>query len=234
MQQYRGPARGASQEGGGIVARVTEWLWNRVAGAALLVALSPVFAITAVAIRAESRGPVFFRQTRVGSRRLQTDSGRVWESGVFDVFKFRSMYHGTDEGPHREHIRRYVEGSLAGGEEGYKMTDDPRITRVGRVIRRLSVDELPQLINVVIGDMNLVGPRPVPVYEVEAYEPEHFERLHAKPGMTGYWQVYGRARVDFEEMIQMDIWYARNRSFLLDLKLLVATIPAVLGMRGAE
>jgi lipopolysaccharide/colanic/teichoic acid biosynthesis glycosyltransferase len=225
---------GAAQEGGGPLARATEWLWNRAVAALLLCVLSPILLLTAAAIGIDSRGPVIFRQTRVGSRRVQTAEGRVWESRFFDVFKFRSMYHGTDQGPHREYVQRYVEGTLSGGDEGFKMTEDPRITRVGRIIRRLSIDELPQLVNVLLGDMNLVGPRPVPAYEVEGYSPQHMERLHAMPGITGHWQVHGRGRVSFEEMVDMDIWYARHRSFLLDLRLLLATIPAVLGMKGAR
>ena len=206
--------------------------------AALLLAfLAPFLILVAAAIRLDSRGPALFRQTRMGSRRRRRDGVTYWEATPFRVFKFRSMYVDAGEGTHQNYIRAFVEGTAeVSGKEGssYKLTGDPRITRVGRWIRRTSIDELPQLLNVIKGEMSLVGPRPVPVYEVEHYAPHHMERLHALPGMTGYWQVYGRGEVPFEQMMEMDIHYTRHQSLGLDLKLLVLTVPAVVTGRGAE
>jgi lipopolysaccharide/colanic/teichoic acid biosynthesis glycosyltransferase len=121
----------------------------------------------------------------------------------------------------------------AGSADTYKLVNDPRVTRVGRVLRRLSIDELPQLWNVVRGDMSLVGPRPAIGYEVEMYEPHHFRRLAAKPGITGLWQVSGRSHIGFEEMVEIDCEYIARRSLLMDLALLFRTLPVVLSMRGA-
>ena len=118
--------------------------------------------------------------------------------------------------------------------QGAKLTDDPRVTRIGRILRRTSLDELPQLFNVLKGEMSLVGPRPVPLYEAAAYVDWHLERLAALPGITGLWQVRGRGRVSFAEMVRMDIAYVRNQSPLLDITLLLSTIPAVMSGRGAE
>ncbi len=200
----------------------------------LLVLLSPLLAIISLAIKLDSRGPVLFRQQRVGARRRADGAG--WDTKPFRIYKFRSMFHEADESRHEEYIKGFVNGSVEASEDRtkYKLNGDDRITRVGKVIRRASIDELPQLLNVLRGEMSLVGPRPVPEYEVEEYLPWHMERLDALPGMTGLWQVYGRGRVTFEEMVRMDIDYVRSQSILLDLKLLLLTIPAVLRGSGAE
>ncbi|HVB65308.1 MAG TPA: sugar transferase [Nitrolancea sp.] len=202
----------------------------------LLVILAPVMSVIAVLIKLDSRGPVFFSQERMGSKRRTEGQGITnWEIKPFRVLKFRSMVNNADQSVHESHIRAFVNGTLeqVGDERTVKLDRDKRITRVGNVIRRTSLDELPQLINVVKGEMSLVGPRPVPVYEVEGYQPRHFERLHALPGITGIWQVEGRGQVPFEEMVRMDIWYVRNASFWLDLKIMLQTIPAVLRGKGA-
>jgi lipopolysaccharide/colanic/teichoic acid biosynthesis glycosyltransferase len=202
----------------------------------LLVALAPVMSVIAVLIKLDSRGPVFFSQVRMGSKRRTDQQGKSsWEIQPFRVLKFRSMVNNADQSVHESHIRAFVNGTLEheSGEQTVKLDHDSRITRVGNVIRRTSLDELPQLINVVKGEMSLVGPRPVPAYEVEGYQPRHFERLLALPGITGIWQVEGRGQVPFEEMVRMDIWYVRNASFWLDLKIMVQTIPAVLRGKGA-
>lgn len=201
----------------------------------LILVVSPVLLIIALAIKIDSHGPVLFVQERVGSRRR--DSGpRPWEIGLFRMYKFRSMFEDSDESLHKEYTEVFVNGTVEASEHkaSYKLNGDPRVTRVGRFLRRTSLDELPQLINVLKGEMSLVGPRPVPQYEVDGYLPWHFERLDARPGITGIWQVYGRGRVTFEEMVRMDIEYARSRSLWLDLKLLLLTIPAVLRGSGAE
>ncbi len=208
-----------------------------VGAAALLLALSPLLVVVSIAIRIDSRGPAFFHQERVGSRRRVRHGEIEWEATTFRVHKFRSMYTDVDESAHKEYIKSFVDGAVEeSGKEGseFKLVHDQRITRVGRVIRKTSIDELPQLFNVLAGQMSLVGPRPVPTYEAESYESWQLERLHALPGMTGYWQVYGRGQVPFMEMMRMDIHYVRNQSLWLDLKLLAMTIPAVFSGRGAE
>jgi lipopolysaccharide/colanic/teichoic acid biosynthesis glycosyltransferase len=146
------------------------------------------------------------------------------------------MFHEVDEASHRRYIKEFVNGDATENDDGpkFKIVSDPRVTRVGRLIRRTSVDELPQLFNVLKGEMSLVGPRPVPTYEVDDHSQWHFERFNSLPGITGYWQVYGRGSVPFEEMMRMDIFYVRNRSMLLDLKLLALTLPAVILGKGAS
>lgn len=188
---------------------------------ALLVLLSPVMAIVAALIALDSRGPVLFHQRRVG------------QSGApFDMLKFRSMYHKSDATVHVLAIQRYMQGERLSESETsnapYKLTDDPRITRVGKFIRKTSLDELPQLWNVITGEMSLVGPRPPMPYEVELYTSREMLRLECKPGLTGPWQVYGRNTVTFKEMIEMDIGYLENRSIWYDLKLIALTVPAAL------
>jgi lipopolysaccharide/colanic/teichoic acid biosynthesis glycosyltransferase len=147
------------------------------------------------------------------------------------------MVTDADPAVHEAYIRDFVAGRVqASPETGgkFKLTNDPRVTRVGRILRKFSLDELPQLLNVLKGDMSLVGPRPVPPYEAAQYGNGHRRRLAAIPGITGLWQVKGRCLVSFEEMIHMDLEYVRNASLLLDLKILLLTIPAVLSTRGAE
>jgi lipopolysaccharide/colanic/teichoic acid biosynthesis glycosyltransferase len=201
----------------------------------LIVALSPVIAVIALAIKLDSPGPVFFRQERVGSRRRRRGGATRWETRIFWIYKFRSMVQNADQSLHQAHIRAFVQGEIAteGAEQNFKLTGDPRVTRVGKILRRTSLDELPQLFNVILGEMSLVGPRPVPTYEVEGYQSAHYERLAAPPGITGLWQVEGRSRVTFNEMVEMDIDYVRRRSLLLDLSILLRTVPAVLAGRGA-
>ena len=155
----------------------------------------------------------------------------------FTMYKFRSMVQNADSSVHEAYIKDFVEGrAQATPENGgkFKLTNDLRVTPLGRLLRKFSLDELPQLINVLKGDMSLVGPRPVPPYEVACYGNGHHKRLAALPGITGFWQVKGRGRVTFEEMIRMDIQYVENASLWLDLKVLFLTIPAVLSRRGAE
>ncbi|HKV59165.1 MAG TPA: sugar transferase [Ktedonobacteraceae bacterium] len=194
----------------------------------LLPFLCLVMLIVAVLIRLDSEGPVFYRQKRAG------------QDGVeFEMLKFRSMQINNDDSLHREAIKRYMNGDILNNDGGsvgtlYKLVDDPRITRVGRIIRKLSIDELPQFFNVLRGEMSVVGPRPPLPYEVERYSLRDSLRLCGKPGITGYWQVYGRSRVTFEEMVEMDINYLRQQSILQDIKLIILTVPvAALGRGGA-
>jgi len=202
-----------------------------------LILLFPLFFLIAVLIKLDSPGPIFFTQERVGSKRQSFGRRATWFVENFKMYKFRSMVQNANSAVHEAFIRDFVEGRHRPMSEYtgiFKLTNDPRITRFGRILRKYSLDELPQLLNVLQGDMSLVGPRPVPPYEVACYRNEHLRRLAALPGITGLWQVQGRCRVAFEGMVQMDMEYIRNASFLLDLKLLFLTIPAVLSKRGAE
>ncbi len=185
------------------------------ASAGLLLA-APVVLIIAVAIKLESRGPVLFAHPRLGK------DGRP-----FVMLKFRSMY------PEAPALRQqlFAENEVSGPV--FKIHSDPRMTRVGRIIRKYSLDELPQLWNVLRGEMSLVGPRPPLPDEVARYHPWQRERLAVKPGLTCTWQVSGRSDVPFDEWMQMDIEYVRTRSLLMDLKLLLLTVPAVISARGA-
>jgi lipopolysaccharide/colanic/teichoic acid biosynthesis glycosyltransferase len=194
----------------------------------LLMVLSPVFFVIAAAIKLTSRGPVLFRQQRIGEH-----------GTAFTFLKFRSMYVNNDASQHKEYVRKLIAGEAAKqtnaeGEGIFKLANDPRITPVGNFLRRTSLDELPQFLNVLRGDMSLVGPRPPVPYEVEAYATWHRRRLlEAKPGITGLWQVQGRSRVGFDEMVRLDLRYARNCSPWLDLKILVQTPKAVIAGNGA-
>jgi lipopolysaccharide/colanic/teichoic acid biosynthesis glycosyltransferase len=205
-----------------------------VLAAVLLIVLLPLFPIIAVAIALDSPGPVIFRQKRVvGGQSLEGD---VPEEHVFEFFKFRSMCHNADQTLHRKYMEGLIHGtaqkqSVASGEL-FKLGHDPRVTRVGSFLRRTSLDELPQLVNILRGDMSFVGPRPAIPYEVRQYKPWHMHRLTVTQGLTGLWQVMGRSELSFDEMAQLDIEYVRSRSLWLDIRILLATIPAVLGCRG--
>lgn len=189
----------------------------------------PLFLGIAIAVKLGSKGPVFFQQERLGQFRK-----------AFKCFKFRSMYAENDPKIHQEFMRDLIAGSYkTKGEEDtgrpiYKMKDDPRITRVGRFLRRTSLDELPQFINVLLGDMSLVGPRPPLAYEYERYNTWHRRRvLEVKPGITGLWQVRGRSRVPFDDMVRLDLQYAREWSVWLDVTILLETPRAVFMGDGA-
>ncbi len=186
------------------------------AGAGLLV-LVPLFLLTALAVRLDSPGPAFFSQTRVGKNGRQ-----------FRCWKFRSMY--VDAEARKAELAE--ENEMEGGVL-FKMRRDPRVTRIGRLLRKASIDELPQLWNVFTGDMSLVGPRPPVPEEVEQYTSYQRQRLAVKPGLTCFWQVSGRSDLSFEEQVRLDIHYARVRSLQVDLGLLLRTVPAVLLARGA-
>ena len=190
---------------------------------------APLFLVIAAAIKLTSKGPVFFRQTRVG------------QYGVPFVFlKFRSMYTDSDSDIHEGYVREFIAGkaerkpSNENSEGVYKLTNDPRVTRLGAFLRKTSLDELPQFFNVFRGDMSLVGPRPPILYEVGAYDIWHRRRLlEAMPGITGLWQVNGRSRLKFDEMVRLDLRYAQTWSPWLDVKILARTPRAVLLGDGA-
>ena len=193
-----------------------------------LTLLSPLFLAIAIAIKLTSKGPVLFKQKRIGQY-------GVW----FTFLKFRSMYVLNDAKIHQEYVRRFISGKeecKQSDDNGgvYKLKDDPRITTVGRFLRRTSLDELPQLFNVLRGEMSLVGPRPPVPYESEAYDIWHRRRfLEAMPGITGLWQVNGRSKCTFDEMVRLDIKYARDWSLGLDLRILLETPRAVFFGDGA-
>jgi exopolysaccharide biosynthesis polyprenyl glycosylphosphotransferase len=192
----------------------------------VVVLLSPLWLLLALLIKLDSRGPVFYTQERVGM------DGRL-----FLLYKFRTMIPDADPELHREYQRAFIAGraeaNLGNAQKPtYKLFADPRITRAGRFLRRTSLDEVPQLLNVLMGDMSIVGPRPPIPYEVEAYELWHRKRLDMKPGLTGLWQVSGRNRLPFEEMVRLDLFYIENWSLLLDLKILLRTALVMIGREG--
>ncbi len=191
------------------------------AATVLLLLLAPLLALVALAILLDSCGPVFFRQTRVGR------GGKP-----FTIYKFRSMRTDADEAVHREYVTTLLRATNAGQDTAMrKVPNDRRITRIGAIIRKTSIDELPQLWNVLIGNMSLVGPRPPIPYEVEAYAPWMRRRLDVLPGITGLWQVSGRSQVSLDEMFQLDVSYVGRQSLALDLKILLLTITTVLSLR---
>ena len=202
-----------------------------------LIVLSPLFLLVAIAVKLDSPGPVIFRQQRV--RGNQDPSDPHPEKNTFTFLKFRSMCQNADEKAHREYVRQFINGNHKAVNNGnskapiYKMTKDKRVTRVGRFLRRTSLDELPQLVNVLRGEMSLVGPRPAMPYEVAQYEDWHRERLSVLPGITGLWQISGRSSLTFKEMAALDIEYAQRCSVGLDLIILAKTAPVVLSIRGA-
>jgi len=198
-----------------------------VLSALLLLLLLPVFALIAVLARMSSPGPVFFKQTRVGHLMKP-----------FTMYKFRTMYADADHGVHYHYVSWFITSSDHAEAKDkasfFKLTNDDRITPIGRLLRRTSLDELPQLWNVLIGDMSLVGPRPPLPYELQQYKPWHCGRLiEAIPGITGLWQVVGRSRTTFDEMVRLDLQYARTISLWSDIKILLATPAAVVTGKGA-
>ncbi len=195
---------------------------------AATVLLSPLLIAAGIAVKLSSPGPILFKQRRVGR------NGRP-----FNCYKFRSMVVNNDQSIHR----RYWEGLRGNGQEAsvdksgkrvYKLVDDPRVTGLGRILRRWSLDELPQLFNVLLGHMSLVGPRPCLIYEWDSYSDWHKKRLSVNAGITGLWQVTGRSNVNFDEMVLLDLYYAANWSLGMDIKLMFRTIPAVINGDGAH
>jgi lipopolysaccharide/colanic/teichoic acid biosynthesis glycosyltransferase len=184
----------------------------------LLVLTAPVAALVALIVKVTSPGPILFRQERLGHNGCP-----------FTLYKFRTMYHGAGVELHREYFGLYRQGVRAPGQPRplYKLRCDPRITPLGGILRRLALDELPQLYNVLKGDMSVVGPRPPLRYEVEHYAQRDLLRLSVKPGITGLWQVRGRDVVDFDTMITLDLEYIQRQSLALDLWILLATFPAL-------
>jgi lipopolysaccharide/colanic/teichoic acid biosynthesis glycosyltransferase len=235
MSHHHELARASAVVGGSVAARlrarpirmVGKRTVDVVLAASAMLVLLPVFLVATVLVRSTSRGPAFFRQTRIGR-----------ELRPFAMWKFRTMYEDSDDAIHREFVaglRTDIPSDRVEGQDIYKLTHDPRITPVGRWLRRLSVDELPQLINVLHGTMSLVGPRPALSWELDLFGtlPRYPDRFTVKPGITGLWQVSGRGMLTMREAVALDAEYVDRRSFGLDLRILLRTIPAVLGRRGA-
>ncbi len=195
-----------------------------VASASLVTVLGfPFFLAVALLIKLTSRGPVFYSQLRIGER-----------GEVFTLYKFRTMRQGADDAIHREFTRSFIEGRMSNSSldekspSVYKLTNDPRVTSIGNFLRKTSLDELPQFINILKGEMTIVGPRPPLQYELEYYEEWHKLRLEVRPGLTGLWQVSGRSSVPFNEMVKLDLYYIEHWTLLLDFKIMMRTIPVML------
>ena len=210
--------------------RRTKRIMDVMGSLAALMLLSPVFLIIALAVKATSKGPILFRQRRIGQ-----------QGKSFTFLKFRSMYVGNDASIHREYVKQLIAGkaekqsSNGNGAGVYKLTRDPRVTAIGAFLRKTSLDEIPQFFNVLRGEMSLVGPRPPVPYEVESYDFWHRRRvLEAKPGITGLWQIKGRSRVKFDDMVRLDLQYARTWSPWLDVKILLQTPGAMVIGEGAH
>lgn len=207
---------------GTILKRIVD-ISGSIAGLSLL---SPIFIGIALAIRLDSQGEVIFKQKRIGKNGKE-----------FVFYKFRSMYKDIDDKLHKEYMAKLInsgsDSDLMGRGGCFKIENDPRVTKVGRFLRKTSLDELPQLYNVLRGDMSLVGPRPAIPYEVEMYDAWHERRLSVIPGITGLWQVSGRSTKDFREMVELDLKYIDSWSIWLDLKIIFKTFFVVLNKQGA-
>lgn len=225
----------------------------------LLLILSPVMVLVAIAIYAYSPGPIFFKQDRVGAKRITLGRGFVWQPVTFKCCKFRTMRMNADPAIHQAYVKALIENNEAemmaaqnaatrprgtvveekkvASEDAptrpRKLVDDARVIKPGKILRKFSLDELPQLWNVMLGDMSLVGPRPAIPYEVEMYKPWHMRRLEAQPGISGLQQVTARCTSDFDEQVKLDIQYIENQSLWLDLKIVIKTPLAIIFARGA-
>ena len=217
----RTPTRPATRA----IAEVTRRIADLFVACAGVLLLAPLLIVIIVIVRHTTPGPALFRQQRLGKDRR-----------CFEIYKFRTMYVDVSEESHREYVTEAltVQGDgHALDHDLHKLTDDPRITRVGAFLRQTSMDELPQLLNVIKGDMALVGPRPCLSYECDLLRGRQFERFAVKPGLTGLWQVSGRSSLTFREALDLDVEYVRRRSLALDMRILLKTVPVVLFRRGA-
>jgi lipopolysaccharide/colanic/teichoic acid biosynthesis glycosyltransferase len=227
----------AKREGYYIVKRVLDI----VIASLMLLLLSPILALIALTIVLYSPGPVFFIQERVGAKRQRRGSHTYWQRVNFRCYKFRTMRINTDSSLHQAYMRALIEDNeeemqrLQGQDTKIrKLIRDPRITRPGKILRKLSLDELPQLLNVLRGDMSMVGPRPAIPYEVELYKSWYLRRLEAQPGITGLQQVVARSTFDFDQQMRLDIQYVEKQSFLLDLKIMLKTPLVIISTKGAQ
>jgi lipopolysaccharide/colanic/teichoic acid biosynthesis glycosyltransferase len=189
---------------------------------ALLPVLVPVIAMVSLAIMLDSPGPMLFKQKRIGK-----------DGKPFTIYKFRTMYHKFDDSAHREYMKKYIGGGVKQSNGSFKPPIENQITRIGRILRATSLDELPQIINVLRGEMSIVGPRPNVEWEVQAYEAWHRKRLAVKPGITGLAQVSGRSAISFDQLVRYDIEYVNKQSLMLDIQIMVQTVTEVLKRSGA-
>jgi len=244
LQWSDGPAIGARQDATDATYFVAKRVMDLIVVTLSLVFLVPLLAFLALLIKWDSPGPAIFRQERVTARRRERNGKVYWEEVPFTIYKFRTMRADAKSTLHRQFIEAYIAGDdkrmaeLQSAQEQedakYKLVEDPRVTRVGSFLRKTSLDELPQLWNVLLGDMSLVGPRPPIPYEVALYQRHHHDRLRTIPGLTGWWQVFGRSATSFEEMVRMDVDYIRQQSLWLDIKIIVMTLMAVVNGKGAR
>lgn len=200
---------------------------DRVSAFLAIIALSPLLALIAIWIRLDSPGNPLFRQERVGK------NGRR-----FILYKFRSMYMDHDDSKYKAFLHKYLQENVSSrldehGQDVYQLIRDPRVTRVGRLLRKTNLDELPQLFNIMKGEMSFIGPRPDIPFAVQMYKEHHWKRFDVTPGITGLWQTSGRKNLSFEDMVRLDVEYASRRSLLLDIKIVLATVRTVLGMQGS-
>jgi lipopolysaccharide/colanic/teichoic acid biosynthesis glycosyltransferase len=211
-------------------------------GLVLGILAAPLVLLIGFAIKLDSPGPAIYKQQRVRSTLVRDGGSCYWCLTTFSFYKLRTMVDDIPADLHQKYTEAYISGDESriaefhvngNGMGSYKLELDPRVTRIGRFLRKSSLDELPQIWNVLRGDMSLVGPRPPLEYEIEKYEDRHFKRLAGPGGITGLWQVRGRCETSFEEMIALDIEYLERRSTFLDMRILVETVPAVLSGRGA-
>jgi len=206
----------------------------------LFLLLLPLMLMIALAIKIYSPGPIFFVQERVGSKRQTRGKKSYWKRVTFSCYKFRTMHHNADSSIHQAYIKALINNDheqihiLQGDTSSiHKLVHDSRITRPGKLLRKLSLDELPQLFNVLRGDMSLVGPRPAIPYEVKMYKSWHLQRLEAQPGITGLQQVTSRSTADFDEQVRLDIEYIHQQSLWLDIKIMLRTPLVIISTRGA-
>ena len=216
-------------------------LLGGILSALILIIAFPIFLVVAILIKLDSPGPVIFSQTRVGALRRKTEKGLCWVREDFQFYKFRTMYHNNDPAIHKAYVQaliandeRKMEEIQQGKTTVRKLVNDPRITKVGKFLRKFSLDELPQFINVVRGEMSIVGPRPAIPYEVDVYQPWQLGRLQAKPGITGLQQVSARCLISFDEQIKYDLEYIENQSFIEDVIIIIKTPLTIIKARGAH
>lgn len=205
-----------------------------------LIILFPLMLIVAILIRVDSPGPVIFTQKRITTLRRRVSGGYQWDRAEFSFYKFRTMKHNADDTLHKTYVKALIDhddqtlNSLGNADSKIKkLTKDPRVTRLGHLLRRSSIDELPQFWNVLKGDMSVVGPRPAIPYELDFYKPWYFRRFETKPGLTGLWQVVARCSIDFDGMVKLDLEYLEKQSLLEDLKIIFMTPVAIFLHRGA-
>lgn len=244
LQWTMGPAISSEREGADSFYFAVKRIMDLVIVVLSMVFLLPLMAFIAILIKWDSPGPAIFRQERVTARRRVRNGQVYWEEMPFTILKFRTMRTDAKSTIHRQFIEAYIAGddkrmaelqSAQQAEDArYKLVEDPRVTRVGSFLRKTSLDELPQFLNVLLGNMSLVGPRPPIPYEVELYLYHHHDRLRTVPGITGWWQVKGRSATSFEEMVRMDVDYIRRQSLWLDIKIIIMTVTAVVNGKGAR